>query len=166
MRRFFKHTAVVFFSLFLLLGVPTLRYVDIGAVFSGETVDAVSHATTELPEQPSGEFVVLLNTARFSDTSEQWQVFFAGGDAGVIMSDICCMVIDADITGQQLAERYQARLPENQMEVRRENGLLLASKAEYGLFDVIVVSQEMAEVYNLQTVYDDETVLHIAVKGE
>ena len=159
------HITVVAGTLFLCLGIPTLVYVENFPLFSG-TVDAVSSASMELPEQPSGEFVVFLNTAKHPDTSRQWSVFFSGEDAGVIMSDIDCMVIDGDAAGLQLAERFQARLPENQMRIKRENGLLLVSKAEYSLFDVMILSREMADAYKLKSVYAADGILCVAVKGE
>lgn len=158
-----RHVAVVSAALFLFLGVPALLYVDVHALAAG-TVDTVARATMELPDQPSGEFVVLMNTALHEDTARQWEVFFSGGDAGVIMSDIRCMVADADEAGIQLAERFQARLAENQMQIKRENGLLLASKTEHGLFDVVILSREMADAYGLQRV--DGDVLRVTVTGE
>ena len=160
-----KHMAVVLTALFLILGVPALMYVDLPSLFAGAP-DAVSSASFVLPDQPSGEFMVLLNTANHQDTVEQWKIFFSGGDAGVIMSDITCMVADADATGIQLAERYQARLPENQMRLRRENGLLLASKAETDLFDVIVLSREVADIYHVTTNKQREDIACIIVRGE
>lgn len=160
-----KHIAVVAVSLFLFLGIPTCMYVDIPSLFVKD-IDGVTHASIALPEQPSGEFLILLNRSKHGDTCEQWHTFFSGEDAGVIMSDIDCMVIDTDATGIQLAERFQARLPENQMRIRRENGLLLASKADYALFDAVVLSREMAEAYQMQTDRYGGNIDCIYMKGE
>lgn len=159
-----KHVAFVLAVLFVVLGIPTLFSVDVAALLAPDGADAVTRASLELPEQPSGEFLVLLNTDKHRDTLEQWRLFFSGEDAGVIMSDISCMVIDGDATGLQLAERYQARLPENQMTVKQENGLLLASKAEAGRFDTIILSREAAESYGV-SVRSGEIEI-IPVKGE
>ena len=51
-----------------------------------------------------------------------------------------------------MAESLQSRLPENQMKVRIVDGVLALSKAEAGLFDVIVTSDEMAKALTADTV--------------
>ena len=162
-----RHIAVVVLALSLTLGIPVAMSVDISALFSAkEQADAVSSATMPLPEQPSGEFVVLLNRQKHTDTIAQWQLFFSGGDAGVIMSDVDCRVAQSDTSAMQLARRYQLRLPENQMQLKAENGLLLISKAEVGLFDAIVMSKEMAERYQVATLSQQPDILFFSVKGE
>ena len=162
-----RHIAVILTALFLILGLPTAMYVDIPALFRPEAkTDAVASATMELPAQPSGEFIVLLNRKKHPDTTGQWELFFSGGDAGVIMSDVDCRVAAADVTAMQLARRYQLRLPENQMKLRSENGLLLISKAEAGRFDAIVMSKEMADIYQAETLSDQPDILFFPVKGE
>ena len=150
-----KHVIVVLAALFVSLGIPALCYVDVSALFGG-SVDAVSRASLEIPDQPSGEYVVILNANRFENTKAQWEIFFSDKDAGVIMDDLNCLVIDADVTGGQLAQRYQARLAENQMNIKTESGILVASRAEEGLFDVIVMSREFADGYGLQRFYGAE----------
>lgn len=160
-----KHIIVVLVALFLTLGVPTMCYVDIPALLSGN-VDVVTHASTYLPDTPSGEFFVLLNEKTQSGYIDQWREFFTEGDSGVIMSDINCSVIEGDVNADQLAERFQARLPENQMKINRENGLLLASRAENRLFDAIVISNEMAQIYNMQDILSKSGIVCISVKGE
>lgn len=162
-----RHIAVIGTALFLMLGLPTAMYVDISALFQAEEkVDAVASASLPLPEQPSGEFVVLFNRTKHRDTISQWQLFFSGGDAGVIMSDVDCRVAEADSTAMQLARRYQLRLPENQMKLKTENGLLLISKAEVGLFDAIVMSKEMADRYQADTLWQQPDIILVSVKGE
>lgn len=160
-----KHIIVVIAALFVILGIPTLSSVDVSALLSGNP-DAVTHASTELPDQPSGEFIVLINNDTQGDYIEEWREFFTEGDFGVIMSDIGCMTFEGDTTAIQLAERYQARLPENQMTLKSENALLLASKAECGLFDAIVASKEMADAYKLDDICARDSVTCITVKGE
>ena len=56
---------------------------------------------------------------------------------------------NGDEAGMQLAERYKAQLPENQMTVRSEDAALLASKAESGLIDAAIFSKEMAQAIKL-----------------
>ena len=72
----------------------------------------------------------------------------------------------SDTSAMQLARRYQLRLPENQMQLKAENGLLLISKAEVGLFDAIVMSKEMAERYQVATLSQQPDILFFSVKGE
>lgn len=159
-----KHAGVIIAALFILLGIPTLYYVDVFALFRGGT-DAVSRATMELPEEPSGEFTVFLNRDLHPETGDKWETFFSGGDSGVIMDDISCLVMDGDSGGIQMAERFQARLAENQMTLRREKSLLLAGKAEHGLFDVLILSREAAEAIDLEAVYENGSISPINLKG-
>lgn len=160
-----RHFLVVIAALFLALGVPALFYVDIPALISG-TADAVTHASTMLPEQPSGEFYVLVNRETQGKYMEQWNAFFTDSGAVVIMSDIRCMTAEGDAAAIQLAERFQARLPENQMTITKENGLLMASKAESGVFDAIVVSVETAQAYHMESIISRNSIACITVKGE
>lgn len=160
-----KHILVALAALFLTLGVPTLSYVDVPALFSGNA-DAVTHASTYLPDAPSGEFYVLVNKRTQQGYTDQWREFFSDGDAGVIMSDNSCKVIIGDVSAQQLAERFQARLPENQMTLSAENGLLLVSKAENGIFDALIVSSEMAESYKMQDILTRGWIECVIIKGE
>lgn len=162
-----KHIAVILMALLLTLGLPAAMYLDIPALLQGKTaIDDASGATIELPAQPSGEFIVFLNRQKHMDTTGQWELFFRGGDAGVIMSDVDCRVAAADTAAMQLARRYQLRLPENQMKLKTENGLLLISKAEVGLFDAIVMSKEMADRYQADTLWQRPDIILVSVKGE
>ncbi len=157
-----KHAAVILTALFVTLGIPALFYADAA---SSAGTDGMSGASLELPEQPSGQFVVLLNRDRHPETVESWTAFFSEEPVDVIMEDISCLTTKGDETGQQLAERYQARLAENQMSIRREDPVLTASRAENGLFDVIVLSAEAAEAYQFSSVYEQEAVTVIPVIG-
>ena len=46
---------------------------------------------------------------------------------------------------QKNKKSFQSRLPENQMSVRLEDITLMLSKAQYGRFDVILMSREIYE---------------------
>ena len=162
--RALKHIGIVLLGLFLCLVLPGLLFADVGAVLSG-AVDAVSGASMDLPDQPSGDFVVILNTSRHPLTIEEWTAFFQEREVGVIMEDISCMAAASDAAGVQLAQRYQVRLAENQMELTTENSLLVVSRAENGLFDVIVLSKEMAEALDFSAVYARGDAAVIEVKG-
>ena len=158
-----KHIGIVLLGLFLCLVLPGLFYVDVGAVLSG--VDAVSGASMELPDQPSGEFVVIINRDKHPLTLDEWTDFFLENPVGVIWEDISVLAAASDPTGVQLAERYQVRLAENQMTLTKENGLLIVSRAENGLFDVIVLSKEMADAVDFSAVYARSDAAVITVRG-
>ena len=157
------HILIVVLALVLLAGVPIARNFDLFA--KGDGSDAVTQATVELPDQPSGDFIVLLNTSIHQDTIDDWTAFFTGEDMPVIFEDIKCLTAKGDVTGQQMAERFQLQLPENQMELRSEDATLLASKSEAGYIDAAVFSSEMADAISLD-VGDGSGVAVIRVKGD
>ena len=159
-----RHAAAVFLALFVTLGIPSLAYVDFSALF-GEKVDAVSGASLELPAQPSGNFVILLNRDRHKGTAEEWTTFFSGGETDVIMDDVACVAAQGDAAGIQLAERFRSRLAENQMTVRQVNPTLLASRADAGVYDTVIVSAEMADALTLSTAYGRAETAVITVSG-
>ena len=160
------HLCVVLAALFVTLGIPALAYGVPGLLVGANAPDAVSRASMELPEQPSGNFVILLNTDKHPGTAADWETFFSGGETEVIMDDVACMAAEGDATGIQLAERFQARLAENQMTVRKVNGTLLASRADAGVFDVVIVSGEMADMLALETACERADTAVIAVRGD
>ena len=92
--------------------------------------------------------------------------FFSGRNADAIMGGVQCAVAAGDAGGLRLAQWYQARLSEDQITVKAVNGLLLRSKTEYRLFDAVVLSREMAEAYGLESVFQDDGVLCVAVGGK
>ena len=162
LRRIIGHTGLVVCMLFLLVGLPILTHVRLDA---GQTADAVSSASIALPDQPSGDFVVLINTKLHADTLDAWRSFFLEEDFPVIFEDVRCIAAEGDATGQQLAERYLAVLPENQMTLRTENPTLLASKAEAGYIDIAIFSREMADALKLSPNTNRVTVIEIAGGG-
>ena len=150
-----KHIAVVLIALFLFLMLPVMHYVDVGAYLSGD-LDAVSRASDEIPERPEGELIVLINKEKHGKYLEEY--------VGVIMEDIHCLVMTSGPAGVQLAERYQARLAENQMTIRKENPVLVSSMGEEGMFDMIILSREASEDFGFSDF--GENILVIEVKGE
>ena len=127
--------------------------------------DAITSASVIL-DAPSGRFVVLLNEERHQkwDTADAWSQFFQG-ESLVIMDDVDCLVGEGDAVGIGMAESYRSRLPENQMKLRREDGLMMLSRAEAMGFDVIVLSEEFAQALSAQTLYGREGVRVIHVEG-
>ena len=142
-----RHILAVSLSLFLLLGIPLLHIWSAGRFIPGP--DAVSSATMDLPRTPSGDYVVYVNRVNHPGTLEQWRAFFSEEDYGVLLEDVHCLVIDGDSTGDQLARRYQARLVKDQMVLRRENGVLVASRLDSGQYDLVILSAEMADAWKI-----------------
>jgi len=159
-----RHLVVILAALFVTLGIPALVYVDVGALFTGAVTDGVTGASLEIPDQPSGQFVILLNREKHPNTQALWADFFTDQPVDVIMEDLRCMTARGDVSGIQLANRYQARLAENQMTIRQENGTLVASRLENDLFDGIILSKEFADACQLD-LENTETILVIPVKG-
>ena len=52
------------------------------------------------------------------------------------------------------------------MRLRRENGLMMLSKAQCGGFDAIVMSREFADALSAETVYGQPDVEVIEIGGE
>ena len=155
---------IILAALFVLAGLPVLSTGYIQNKLSG--VDAVSAATVII-DQPSGAYVVLINKDRHlnADNLETWQTFFKGEEIGILFEDISCTVADMDVSGLDMAQSFQSRLPENQMTLRKEDITLMLSKASCGLFDVIMMSKEVYDAYGAAAITDDEKMVIIEEKG-
>lgn len=162
--RALRHIITVSAAILLTLGVPFASSDSFKEIVSG--ADAVSSASIVV-DQPSGNYTVLINLDKHTDAENLalWEKFFAGEEVSFIFEDIKCTAARGDSGGIQLAENYLTRLPENQMTLRTEDPVLMLSKAEYGRFDVIVISKEMADMYGASTVYDKDNIEVISVKG-
>ena len=160
MKQLIGHIGIIAAGLFLCLVLPGLRYLP-----AAGTADAVSSASMVVPDQPTGEFVVVLNRERHAATLDQWSDFFLEQPVDVIMEDVSCATVSGDPTGLQLAQRYQARLAENQMQLTGENGTLVVSKAEHGIFDAIILSKEAADAYDYSAVFARPDALVLIVEG-
>ena len=167
MKRIVEHIVFILAGLCALFVVPIMYCREnIMAFFSQNPQDAVSSASYVVPDQPSGEFFIFVNKQRHPDTLEEWTDFFCDRPVGVIFEDIRCITIDQDVSGRQLAERYQARLAQNQMQNESQDGLLAVSKAQWGWYDVMIVSKEFADYYSFSTVCDNEENCMITVKDQ
>ena len=155
---------IILAALFVLGGLPVLSTGYIQNKLSG--VDAVSAATVII-DQPSGAYVVLINKDRHlnADNLETWQTFFKGEEIGILFEDISCTVADMDVSGLDMAQSFQSRLPENQMTLRKEDITLMLSKASCGLFDVIMMSKEVYDAYGAAAITDDEKMVIIEEEG-
>ena len=160
-----KHVLFTLTALFIL-AIPGLFIADWTPVFHNG-VDAVTGASLEIPDSPSGNFYVLMNKKYRHGTEKDWEDFFTEKPVGVIFEDISCQVLTADVTGKQLAERYQARLAENQMKLRPEpNSLLFSAKVENAYFDVAIISKEIAEVCSITDIFQNSDILVIPIQSE
>ena len=133
---------------------------------SSDSPDAVSSATAQPVSagDMSGKYIVFINRGLHdkAGTTGDWEKFFSfTDDVPLIMEDITCKVAQLDSEGLDTARKYQARLPENQMKIEQEAGVMLLSKAELGRFDVMIVSEAAAKSYSAQTLYDKENILTI-----
>ena len=144
--RIVRHVIAVAAGLFILVGIPVLASGYPERILSG--VDTLSSATVVI-EQPSGEYVVLINTDRHTNKENlaTWETFFKGEEIGFLFEDISCVVADSDAEGLELARSFQSRLPENQMTLRKEDAVLMLSKVKHGLFDVALLSKEVYDLY-------------------
>ena len=133
---------------------------------SSDSPDAVSSATAQPVSagDMSGKYMVFINRGLHdkAGTTGDWEKFFSfSDDVPLIMEDITCKVAQLDSEGLDTARKYQARLPENQMKIEQEAGVMLLSKAELGRFDVMIMSEAAAKSYSAQTLYDKENILTI-----
>jgi len=151
--------------LFLVLGVPFLR-TDYCKALISRNPDAVSSASV-IVDKPSGAYLVFINLERHTDaeTLEIWRDFFAGKEIDLIFEDIVCSVATSDSNAGTLAENYQSRLPEHQCEIKTEDATLILSKAEHLKFDILVMSQEIADFYHADTLFDMPEIEIIQVQG-
>jgi galactitol-specific phosphotransferase system IIB component len=158
-KNFFKHTGIVLAGVLLLLGIPFVTTDYFKTIVNGD-VDAVSSASVII-NQPSGEYIVLLN--RELHTNEEnlttWIQFFRGEEISYLFEDISCSVIKGDTGALTMAQSFQSRLPEKQMSIQTEDASLLMSRADNGQYDIIIISKEYAESYDVTTVEGENTTL-------
>ena len=161
-RYLFRILSVIVFGA-IVTGVLTAGgYIN----WSSDSPDAVSSATAKPVSagDMSGKYIVFINRGLHdkAGTTGDWEKFFSfTDDVPLIMEDITCKVAQLDSEGLDTARKYQARLPENQMKIEQEAGVMLLSKAELGRFDVMIVSEAAAKSYSAQTLYDKENILTI-----
>ena len=168
MKSVIRHIAVFVVGVALLLGLPFFTSDYFKAQVSGE--DAVTGASTAL-DAPSGEYVVLINKDKHTDESALllWQEFFETGESEELYSvfeDLSCTVASSDAAGLEMAKSFQSRLPENQMSIKTEDGILMLSKAEHGRFDVIVMSKEYYDKNSGGRITEKSNAALVNVKGE
>lgn len=151
--RAFAHIGTILAALAIFVGGPILAFGDLSALTSSGT-DLVSSATT-IQAAPDGKFYILINGERHpnKDVLADWVTFFEDKEATpLIMEDVSCVVCDSDAAGFEMATSLQSRLAENQMKLRTEEGVLAVSKADAGMFDVMVLSEAAYDNYAAQSI--------------
>jgi hypothetical protein len=161
---FLGHALVVLAGVALLLGLPFLTTDCAQSMING-TVDTVSSASVII-DQPSGEYIVLINQAEHTnqDNLNTWVQFFSGEEISYLFEDLACSVASGDPGALTMAQSFQSRLPEKQMSVQTEDATLLLSRADCGKYDIIILSREFAERYDLTTV-DGASATRIDIEG-
>jgi len=153
--RIIKHIGIVLAGLILVLGVPLWCTGYISSLFS-EDPDAVSSASV-ISDQPSGNYVIMINKTMHPDKDklDDWIRFFSGGDVLYIFEDICACAASGDSGGIEMAWSFRSRLPENQMKVVIDDPVLIMSRADRGLYDIIIMSQEFADAFHCETAFNE-----------
>ena len=158
-------------ALALIVTILYFSLVWAGYIAPIGSADAVSSATViSSMDDINGEYVVLINRERHQSTLEKWKRFFKGEDVGFIMEDIVCAVASNDAAGIETAEAYRSRLPQNQMTLKSDSGVLVVSKAKNDIFDILIMSDKAAKAFGAEDLYNKENVevLHMSpeVKNE
>ena len=161
-----RHIAVSAAGIILLLIVPFLFTDGFARLVNG--TDALSSASVII-DKPSGSYTVLINRDRHKSESDMnaWREFFSGGEFVIIFDDISCVTLAGDTGALTMAQSFMSRLPENQMKTESSEAVMALSKAEYGRFDMMIVSDEAAESYGISSVYEGKNVevIHIEDGG-
>ena len=146
-----KHLLIVTGALFIVVGVPLMMTDYWRGLLSSDEADAVSSPSVVI-DKPSGNYIVLINTRLHTDKEKlnQWIDFFDGKETDIIFEDISCTVAEGDTMGIEMAESLCSKLPENQMKIKKEEAVLVVSRAEEGKFDVLLMSKEFADSYKLK----------------
>ena len=159
-----RHIITVTAAVGLMLLLPLVSSDGFRRFISGDT-DAVTSASVEV-DAPSGRFLVLINRDKHTGESlALWRDFFSGREVSYILEDITCTAAATDASGLEMARSFQSRLPENQMRLKTEDAALMLSKADWGKFDIIIMSAETAERYGAKSVYEDKNVEVTSVEG-
>lgn len=151
-----KHVLACGGGVFFLLILPFLRTDYFQGLLADGGVEAVSSASVVL-DQPSGQYAVLINQKMHPDDKKlaEWICFFQGEDISYIFEDLSCSVADGDTGAMEMARSFQSRLPEHQMEIYTEDAILTFSRVDSGKYDIVIVSKEFAEVYEISFASED-----------
>ncbi len=159
MKKYLKHTGIILAGILFLLGIPFLSTDYFKTLLNGNT-DAVTSASVVI-DQPSGEYIVLVNGNLHTDKEnlDTWIKFFQGEEISYLFEDISCSVIKGDEGALNTAKSFQSRLPEKQMRIQQEDATLLMSRADNGKYDIIIISKEYANSYDVTTAEGENTAL-------
>jgi hypothetical protein len=158
-KNYLKHTGIVLAGILLLTGIPFLSSDYFKTLLNGN-VDEVSSASVII-DRPSGEYIVLVNENLHTDKENlnTWIRFFQGQEISYLFEDISCSVIKGDTGALNMAKSFQSSLPEKQMRIKQEDATLLMSRADNGKYDIIILSKEYANSYDVTTAERENTTL-------
>lgn len=161
-----KHIGIVIAGAVLLLGIPLWCTGGLHPLFFPGP-DTVSSASVVL-DKPSGDYLVFINPLLHTDEEKQkdWVTFFSGGDILYIFEDVAVSAAASDPAGVELAESYRSQLPENQMQVKTEDPTLMLSRADHGLYDIMIMSREFAQAYGAETIKSPALVVNVSLQSE
>ena len=167
MRYIIRHIVICAAGVILLLAVPFLFTDGFRRLTGG--ADAVSGAS-ETVAAPSGNYTVLINRDRHKSESDMaaWREYFSGGEFSIIFDDISCVTLEGDESAYTMGLSFMSRLPENQMKLKSGEAVTVLSKADYGRFDMLLLSDEAAESFGISAITDrvSTEVIHTVGKGE
>lgn len=165
--KIFGRMALRLIALGLIVTILYFSLVWTGFIAPIGSADAVSSATViSSMDDINGDYVVLINKERHKSTLEDWKSFFKGEDVGFIMEDIVCAVASNDAAGIETAETYRSRLPQNQMTLKSDSGVLVVSKAKNDIFDILIFSEKAAKAFGAEDLYKDGNVEVIHMSSE
>lgn len=147
-KKVLTHVVVCLCGIFLLLGITPLSTGALQAWLSGQSLDAITAATTTL-DQPSGNYVIYINTDLHDAKSLQtWTTFFTDcDDFSFSMEDVACAVARGDSGAQDMAASFQSQLPEHQMQLTVSDPTMLLSQMANGKYDMVIMSQEFIDAH-------------------
>jgi hypothetical protein len=127
---------------------------DVLALIEPATGRLVSSAT-QVTDAPSDSFTILINKNLHTDPTiyGRWLDLLSGRDTGLITEDATASVLAGDESGLMMAQSLASRLPARQLTVCEENPVIGISKAREGVFDILVMSDEMAESVRADELY-------------
>ncbi|MBR6400665.1 MAG: hypothetical protein IKS17_05525 [Firmicutes bacterium] len=103
----------------------------------------------------SGNYTVIVNKDR---VPESILGYFSGREKRPVAEIVCHIP-----KGDQKAREFALQMTDKAVE---EDPMLLLSKAEYGEFDILILSKKTADKYTAKSLYDKEFTAVLEITGE
>ena len=151
MRKILTHVLFIVIAILIIFGTAFLYTNKFWINLISGQVDTITSASVII-ERPKGDYIILINTNfhKEKEVLEDWCDFFSAKEVSFIFEDISCSIATGDSGATKMAESFRSRLPENQMKIKDENTVLLASRVEENLFDIVIMSQEFIELNDIK----------------